>query len=192
MLFSVAEVGQHKALPLLAVASGCGPAACNAITTDRPEPFGASQDRPVEGLCRPTSVGCASRYHHSRDSALLSGIEFSQGNKSVAEVGQHKALPLLAVASGCGPAACNASLMQAYVCQLLPAVAGLLADIDMIYHGVLNARRGKYDGYFGRVIRIISPKLMYSSAPSRAIGSSLSAWTFRRPFSPVLVTSSSM
>ena len=44
--------------------------------------------------------------------------EFSQGNKSVAEVGQHKALPLLAVAYGCGPSACNASLMQAYVCQL--------------------------------------------------------------------------
>ena len=38
----------------------------------------------------------------------------------VKEVGQHKALPLLAVACGCGPSACNASLMQAYVCQLRP------------------------------------------------------------------------
>jgi hypothetical protein len=28
------------------------------------------------------------------------------------------AVPLLAVASGCGPSACKASLMQAYVCQL--------------------------------------------------------------------------
>jgi hypothetical protein len=45
---SIAEVGQHKASPLLAVASGYGRSACNAITTDRPEP--------VEGLCRPTSV----------------------------------------------------------------------------------------------------------------------------------------
>ena len=58
----------------------------------------------------------------SRFRALLSGIKFSQGNKSVAEVGQHKAVPLLAVASGCGPSACNASLMQAYVCQLRPSM----------------------------------------------------------------------
>jgi hypothetical protein len=45
--------------------------------------------------------------------ALLSRIRCLHGNKSVAEVGQHKAPPLLAVASGCGPSACNASLMQA-------------------------------------------------------------------------------
>jgi hypothetical protein len=54
---------------------------------------------------------------HSRECALLSGIKFSHGNNNLAEVGQHKALPLLAFASGCGPSACNASLMQAYVCQ---------------------------------------------------------------------------
>ena len=35
---------------------------------------------------------------HSRGSALLSGIKFSQVNKCVVEVGQHKALPLLASA----------------------------------------------------------------------------------------------
>jgi len=60
---------------------------------------------------------------HTRESALLSGIKFSRENKSIAEVGQHKASPLLAVASGYGRSACNASLMQAYVCYYSDFVA---------------------------------------------------------------------
>jgi hypothetical protein len=43
---------------------------------------------------------------------LLSGIKFSQENKCVAEVGQHKALALLAVASGCGPSAAGHAIKE--------------------------------------------------------------------------------
>ena len=62
---SVAEAGQHKALPLLARVS-----ACNVITSDRPEPFGASQDRLVEGLCGTTN--------HEQEVVSPARVEISQ------------------------------------------------------------------------------------------------------------------
>jgi hypothetical protein len=95
----------------------------------------------------PVSSIAVPHIRHSRESALLSGIKFSQENKSVAEVGQHKAVPLLAVASGCGPSACNASLMQAYVCQLrhsMPSFSRQRAAVRTNF--VLPAKTCRNDG----------------------------------------------